>query len=82
VMDRPATWPPGRVRLPGLDPDARYRLTPVGPDAGAEPLEGSAGRPAWQYGGQVHSGRALATIGVPAPALQPDHAALLHLERG
>jgi alpha-galactosidase len=82
VMDRPATWPPGRVRLPGLDPDARYRLTPVGPDAGAEPVEGSAGRPAWQYGGQVHTGRALATIGVPAPPLQPDHAALLHLERG
>jgi alpha-galactosidase len=80
VMDRSATWPPGPVRLPGLDPDARYRLTAVGPAAGAEPLEGN-GRPAWQRGGQVHAGRALAAVGVVPPPLRPDHAALLHVQR-
>ena len=25
TVDRSTTWPPGRVRLPGLDPDRRYR---------------------------------------------------------
>jgi alpha-galactosidase len=82
MMDRSTTWPPGPVRLPGLDPDARYRLTPVGPAAGTEPLEGTTDRPAWQRGGQVHSGRALAAAGVVPPPLRPDHAALLHVQRG
>jgi alpha-galactosidase len=80
MLDRPLTWPPGPVRLPGLDPDTRYRLTPVGPGAGAEPLAART-RPAWQAGGSVHSGRVLGGVGVLPPALQPDHAALLHLAR-
>jgi alpha-galactosidase len=80
MMDRPTTWPPGPVRLPGLDPDARYRLTPVGPGVDALPFEGAAG-PAWMRGDLVQTGRTLAAVGVTAPALQPDHAVLLHLER-
>jgi len=80
MMDRPATWPPGPVRLPGLDPDADYRLSPVGPGAGPRPAFGSA-RPAWQSGGTAHSGRVLGTVGLLPPALQPDQAAVVHLER-
>jgi alpha-galactosidase len=81
LVDRPLTWPPGPVRLPGLDPATRYRLTPVGPGAGAEPVEAGTSRPAWQGGGAEHTGRALATAGVRPPPLQADHAALLHLGR-
>ncbi|MCO1656733.1 alpha-galactosidase [Pseudonocardia humida] len=80
MMERPLTWPPGPVRLPGLDPDAAYRLVPVGPGAGSEPISGQS-RPSWQAGGLVHSGRVLGAVGVPPPALHPDHAALVHLVR-
>jgi alpha-galactosidase len=76
VRDRPATWPPGRVALAGLDPDLTYRIEPVGPDAGA----GSATtRPAWWATGLTLPGAALMSAGFQLPALDPDHAALVHL---
>jgi alpha-galactosidase len=80
TMERSLTWPPGRVRLPGLDPGTDYRLTPVGPRAGTEPVSGRS-RPAWWSGGLVHSGRVLGAVGVLPPALHPDQAVLVHLGR-
>lgn len=78
LLARPSTWPPGLVRIPGLDPDARYRVSSVGPRA---PFSTNNTAPSWQAdGGVVLSGRALAAVGIQAPPLQPEHAALVHLE--
>jgi len=75
--ERPATWPPGRVRLPGLDPDATYVVAPFGPYAPHNAWD----RPRW-WGAPVRlTGRALALVGVQSPALEVDHAALLTATR-
>ncbi|WP_341358331.1 alpha-galactosidase [Georgenia sp. M64] len=76
----PVANPPGRVRLPGLDPAARYRLTPLAP---GDAVAGRTGqRPApWMAGGAVLTGETLARVGVQAPALNPEQMVLLHLTR-
>ncbi|WP_043617052.1 alpha-galactosidase [Nonomuraea candida] len=73
MLDRPATWPPGTIRLPGLDPDTVYRISPLMPVAshGAEP--------AWVSGRLELPGSALAAAGLSVPPLFPDQSALLHL---
>ncbi len=68
---------PTVLRLPGLDPDARYLVREV-------PLPrqpGSMGRtrPAWTANGVVLSGRQLAAHGLQSPPLNPESAALVHL---
>ncbi|WP_049560985.1 alpha-galactosidase, partial [Nonomuraea sp. SBT364] len=73
LLERPATWPPGLVRLPGLDPDTLYRVRPLTPVAS----HGVA--PAWVSGGTVLPGAALAASGIAVPPLFPDQSALLHL---
>ena len=78
LLARPSTWPPGLVRIPGLEPDRRYRVSSVGPRA---PFSTNNTAPSWQAGdGVVLSGRALAEVGIQAPPLQPEHSALVHLE--
>ncbi|GAB7193004.1 alpha-galactosidase [Kineococcus sp. NUM-3379] len=77
VLDRPDTWPPGPVRLPGLEPGRRYRLRAVGPAAA---LGTNNDAPAWQRGELVATGRTLAVVGVQVPPMQPGGAALLHVE--
>ncbi len=67
------TYPTGPVTFPGLDPDARWRvtldeLTPA-PDL------------VWAAEPRVLSGRALAEAGLAAPTLYPEHLAIIHLER-
>ena len=62
--------PPGRVRLPGLDPDAVYRVAPLPP--GDQP-EGPA---RWHSGAEL-SGRVLALAGVQAPVLFPERLVLI-----
>ena len=67
------TYPTGPVTFPGLDPDARWRvtldeLTPA-PDL------------VWATEPRVLSGRALAEAGLAAPTLYPEHLAIIHLER-
>ncbi len=74
-MGRSTTWPPGRVRLPGLDPDRRYALTPVHP---ADFYPEAAQLPEW-WGKTVRlSGRVLGEAGVQIPAMFPEY---LHLIR-
>jgi alpha-galactosidase len=51
AVEHTLTWPPGRVTLPGLDPDRTYRvaaLTPGNADhvLGSPPAEAAAPRPA------------------------------------
>lgn len=68
---------PDAVLLPGLDPDAHYRVS--------SPALGGAGTvqhrdPAWMAGAQI-SGAALAAVGLRPPILQPEQAILLLVER-
>ncbi|MEO3799523.1 alpha-galactosidase [Nonomuraea sp. B1E8] len=74
VLDRPATWPPGFIRLPGLDPDTVYRVRPL------VPVTSRGAAPAWLSGGAELPGSALAAAGVAVPPLFPEQCALLHLE--
>ena len=72
------THPPGRVRVPGLDPALRYRVTPLAPGDVPGPRTGRE-VPAWWAGGVTLTGRALATVGLQAPNQHPEHTVLLHL---
>ncbi|MFC4242954.1 alpha-galactosidase [Gryllotalpicola reticulitermitis] len=64
--------PPGAVRLPGLDPEAAYRVTPVNlGEAGAR--HGFTANPAWYRTGITMTGNALAVVGVQAGELSPEH---------
>jgi alpha-galactosidase len=72
VVERGATWPPGRIRLPGLAPETLYRVDAVFPGSRVKHL------PPWYETGVTLSGRALGTVGVEAPPLDPDRSVLLH----
>ena len=68
---------PAPLRLPGLDPDRRYRVAPI-------PLPGGRTSPLgrgrlWLDDGLVLSGRQLAAHGVQLPVMTPESALLLHL---
>ncbi|HWS57244.1 MAG TPA: alpha-galactosidase, partial [Actinotalea sp.] len=74
AIDHTLTWPPGRVTLPGLDPERRYRVTAQAPgDAAA--TGGHA--PGWGVDGVTLSGRVLAEVGVASPLLDVDHLVLI-----
>jgi alpha-galactosidase len=75
TVDRSLTWPPGRVRLPGLDPGRRYRLSPLYP---ADVYPEATHVPEWWTKGVRLSGRLLAQAGVQIPAMFPSY---LHLLR-
>lgn len=78
-METTTGYTPGRIRLPGLDRRARYRLSAVEP---AVAHNGYLQRPAWiEHGGLVLPGSTLATVGVEAPVLWPDDIALVLAER-
>jgi alpha-galactosidase len=76
------TWPPGRVPLPGLDPDRTYWVRAQAPgDEGAH-LDGGVGvpaswQPAWASVGVTLTGRVLAEVGIQAPLLNVDRLVLL-----
>jgi alpha-galactosidase len=68
---------PGRLRIPGLLPDGEYTLVAQAP--GDRPrLRGGDSVP-WAGRPVVATGRVLATVGVTAPALQPEQLLLLRL---
>ena len=69
---------PGLARLPGLDPDRAYRVTPLA--VAGEPETKQAVAPRWtEAGGVTLGGRALGEVGLPLPVLRPEQALLLHL---
>jgi alpha-galactosidase len=71
--------PPGRVRLPGLDPDAAYRVAPLPP---GDQAHGPASQPLrWWSGGVELSGRTLAVTGLQAPVLFPERLVLIEARR-
>ncbi|QIK82493.1 alpha-galactosidase [Sanguibacter sp. HDW7] len=73
MLDRPTTWPPAKMRLPGLDPDRLYRVEEFAVTA---PLPDSQ-RPPWLEAGVTLTGRMLAERGLEAPSLHPDRSVLL-----
>jgi alpha-galactosidase len=69
---------PGLARLPGLDPDRPYRVTPLQVAGPFRTRQAVA--PRWcGAGGVTLGGRALAEVGLPLPVLLPEQALLLHL---
>ena len=71
---------PHPLRLPGLKPDARYRIERVPlPDDKSERGPARA-QPAWLRDGIVLSGRHLAAAGLQMPVMNPESALLLHLQ--
>lgn len=75
ALDHTIGWPVGRVPLPGLDADRRYRVTVVAPGGGSVARGPAA--PPWASIGLTMSGRALADVGLQAPSLAPDQLVLL-----
>ncbi|OYN93465.1 alpha-galactosidase [Enemella evansiae] len=75
-LDMLDTGRAGTVRLPGLDPDRRYRLHRVAPTG---PRLANRGAPAWWGSEPVLSGRVWGSVGVQAPELTPDQADIWHL---
>ncbi len=74
---------PGRVALPGLDPDTVYTVRlhyPADDAAGATFVQRTA--PSWVAGGAEASGRFLAEAGLPMPILNPEHAIVITATAG
>jgi alpha-galactosidase len=68
---------PGRLRLPGLDPDRSYRVVRR---TELDPQPGPGTAPAWWTRGETTAtGGVLARVGLPAPALLPGQGVLLQL---
>jgi alpha-galactosidase len=79
VVDRSVTWPPGPARLPGLDPDRRYRMSMLEPAPGPS---GSGHRgPAWCRTGMTLPGRVLGEAGVQLPPLPVGTGCLIQFDR-
>ncbi|WP_130012291.1 alpha-galactosidase [Serinicoccus sediminis] len=79
AMARPDTTGPHRVRLPGLDPDLRYRVTVERP--GQEPLRPGPGVVPWAVDGVVLPGRVLAEVGLPMQPMLPEHGQVWRVAR-
>jgi alpha-galactosidase len=74
----PETSVPGVVRLPGLDPERRYRVRPQPP--GDVPAVRGLRPPAWLADGVTLPGAVLEHVGVAAPALYPEQLLLVRAE--
>jgi alpha-galactosidase len=72
---------PGRVALPGLQPEENYRVRLVYPAAGTGDTFAHVQPPAWLSSGAQASGRFLAESGLPMPVLNPEHGLLLGVRR-
>jgi alpha-galactosidase len=69
---------PGRLHLPGLDPELEYDVRPRGDLGDGHGLFKRA-LPWWERGGTTARGAVLERIGLAAPALDPARAVVLHL---
>jgi alpha-galactosidase len=76
LVERPRTWPPGRIGLPGLDDRRRYEIEVVHPGS---PPAGTTPQPPWTANGWRGAGRVLRTVGIEAPTLDIDRSVLLRV---
>ncbi|MGX5696279.1 alpha-galactosidase [Agromyces soli] len=77
-IDTPTHVPGPALRLRGLDPEARYLVRRVRPEASVDPTIGRA-QPAWWQHGAVTTGAVLMSAGLPMPVLRPQEAGLVEL---
>ncbi|KIA71722.1 alpha-galactosidase RafA [Arthrobacter sp. MWB30] len=73
---------PGRISIPGLELTREYRVEAIFPapgDADYSHTFTQVRPPAWLAESAVANGRFLAEVGLPMPALNPEHALLLEL---
>jgi alpha-galactosidase len=77
-LTTPETSVPGAVRLPGLDPARRYRVSAQAP--GDRPAGRGIHPPPWLAEGVTLPGAVLEHTGVRAPALFPEQLLLLRVE--
>jgi alpha-galactosidase len=73
VMERPAQWPPERLRFGGLDPSRSYLVTEAVVNHGTP----AGQRPPWMEEGIVLPGSVLADVGIEAPSLDVDRSVLI-----
>jgi alpha-galactosidase len=73
-----AVAPPGRVRLPGLDPGSTYRIDPIELTRSAL-IPTASGPPSWWTTPTTVTGGVLEAIGLQAPILYPEQALLFRL---
>ncbi|MWV60671.1 alpha-galactosidase [Rathayibacter sp. VKM Ac-2754] len=69
---------PGRLRLPGLDPEAVYRVTPVTIGGGGDRVTPA---PWWGESGIELSGGLLGSAGLMAPLLRPETGVVYSVQR-
>ncbi|GAB2656433.1 alpha-galactosidase [Kribbella swartbergensis] len=69
---------PGRIRIPGLVPDATYRVEPIELSSAAL-TRTAAGPPSWWSRPSTVTGRLAGEIGLQAPMLYPEQALLFRL---
>ncbi|TDB72175.1 alpha-galactosidase [Micromonospora sp. KC723] len=76
-----ASYPPGSVALPGLDPARTYRVRPQPPGdiADGNAADWGAALPWWSPSGVRLSGRVLDTAGLRLPVLYPDRVVLIRV---
>ncbi|NLI19073.1 MAG: alpha-galactosidase [Actinomycetales bacterium] len=74
ALDHTLTWPPGRVTLPGLDPDVVYHVTAQPP---GDAVTRGPWAPPWGEGGVRLTGRVLGEVGLQSPLLGVDQLVLL-----
>lgn len=75
ALAAPLAAVPAPIRFPGLDPVRRYRVTPL--TLGAAPRTVQDAPPGWLgEGGITLPGSVLALVGLPAPLLSPEQAAV------
>ena len=73
--DTTVAYPPGRVRIPGLDPGRRYRLRTVG---GSTSAAAQSELP-WQAHDTTLTGRELDTVGLRPPVQHPERSTVIEL---
>lgn len=72
-----ASSPPGRIRVPGLDPSRRYRVAALAP-SGPGPQAGQSAL-GWLERGVTLTGRELDAVGLRPPVRFPQQATVLEL---
>ncbi|PSK99799.1 alpha-galactosidase [Haloactinopolyspora alba] len=69
---------PGRIRLPGLNPDTVYRVEPIHLSDSAL-VHTASGPPSWWTEPTTVTGRLLGSVGLQAPMVYPEQALLFRL---
>ncbi|MEO8221671.1 MAG: alpha-galactosidase [Specibacter sp.] len=81
AIDSPPHIPGPALRMAGLDPERRYRVTRVAVEGAVDTIS-ARWQPRWWNEEVVVQGSFLARIGLPMPTLRPQEAALIEVLAG